>query len=380
MGDLPTLKDHPGCNPECRACHYKALDYPAQLARKRQWAETQLAEWRDRLAPIVPAPESDRIGYREKSWFRSSFRDGKLSFGMFRARQGETRWEREFVSWDGCPIHVDAIRETAERLAVAIAEREPRFAADSLFGVWFGVPHVVLVANAPIPESIAALDWEKLLVAPIRHAWFHRTNQVGRTVFGVGPIDPLGGPVPEGLHPIRAFRQIARTLLREARTEAVAALVAVKPDRVLDLYCGTGELASLLPADLGWVGLEATRAAVEYARTLRRPSLAVPHLAFIGLVEDRLRDSALADAVGDSRYALYLNPPRPGLGPEGRAAMRDFVRARRPAGAVYLSCSASSLARDLRMFVAEGASVESLRPFDFFPQTEHFETLAVLRF
>ncbi|MBI3557837.1 MAG: hypothetical protein HY074_16370 [Deltaproteobacteria bacterium] len=77
-------------------------------------------------------------------------------------------------------------------------------------------------------------------------------------------------------------------------------------------------------------------------------------------------------------YALYLNPPRSGLGVEARELLLDVMKKNRPAGVVYLSCSASSLARDLESFEDAGYRPRVLQPFDFFPQTEHFETLAVM--
>ena len=47
---------------------------------------------------------------------------------------------------------------------------------------------------------------------------------------------------------------------------------------------------------------------------------------------------------------------------------------------INLSCDPATLARDLAMLVAEGLyQLESLQPLDFFPQTSHVETLAVLR-
>ena len=73
---------------------------------------------------------------------------------------------------------------------------------------------------------------------------------------------------------------------------------------------------------------------------------------------------------------LYLNPPRTGLEPAVLAWTTDEYRPERLA---YLSCSAGTLSRDLAALVAAGYSVEALLPYDFFPQTHHVETLALLR-
>ena len=46
---------------------------------------------------------------------------------------------------------------------------------------------------------------------------------------------------------------------------------------------------------------------------------------------------------------------------------------------VYVSCHPVTLARDLREFKNRGFELESVQPFDMFPQTDHVETLAILR-
>ncbi len=44
----------------------------------------------------------------------------------------------------------------------------------------------------------------------------------------------------------------------------------------------------------------------------------------------------------------------------------------------YLSCSAGTLARDLHLLEIAGYRIDAILPFDFFPQTHHVETLALV--
>lgn len=69
-----------------------------------------------------------------------------------------------------------------------------------------------------------------------------------------------------------------------------------------------------------------------------------------------------------------VDPPRSGLDPR----VVDAIIAKRPRQFVYVSCNPVTLARDLALFVAGGYTVRWLELFDFFPQTAHVETLAVL--
>jgi 23S rRNA (uracil1939-C5)-methyltransferase len=375
-----TLSRDPSCNPACRVCHYKDLEYPAQLALKQEWADKQLARWLPVLERIVPAPENERLAYRSKSWMRASFDGGTLSFGMTRAVRGPEGWDQEFVSWDTCPLHVDPIQKMLPKLREALVRHASGFVERALMGAWIGVPHLVLVSDARVAEDLESLrriDWSQVLAPPFNRVWFHHNPQVGKRIFSHHEIELLAGPPMEGVHPIRAFRQVAQTLLVRARDHAVRALLADDPSMVLDLYCGTGDLSLLLPPQVGWVGIELAQEAVRHAATLRAEGTAV-HEAFVGTVEHRLGDPKARSKIADS-YALYLNPPRSGLSPEARERVLALVAEKAPTSVVYLSCSASSLARDLEAFEAAGYRVEALRSFDFFPQTEHFESLAVMR-
>lgn len=371
-----TLAENPSCNPVCRVCHYKNLDYPSQLRRKQEWAESQLYPWSDVLRDIRPAPEGERLAYRSKSWMRSSYQEGVLSFGMFRSLRVGGNWEKEFVSWDSCPLHAQSIQQMVERFRKVFSREVPEFIERSLVGIWVGSPHLVVVARDPDLETMKQLDWNEILVPPFDRVWFHHNPQVGRKVFGHRPIEAIVGPPEDGIHPIRAFRQNAQTLLTEARKQAMEALLGSRPRMLLDLYCGTGDLSLLMPEGIVWIGIELSQEAAEFAQLIRPPEPSL-HAAFVGTVEHRLRDPRVLSLISEP-YALYLNPPRSGLTEEARESIYTLIRDKKPTSLVYLSCSASSLARDLMGFEGEGYRVKLLQPYDFFPQTEHFETLAVL--
>jgi 23S rRNA (uracil1939-C5)-methyltransferase len=285
---------------------------------------------------------------------------------MIRSKQVQGRWEKEFVSWNTCPLHAEPIREMITRLRRVLSESAAAFTQTMLAGVWFGSPHLVIVARENAPSALAAVNWDQVLVAPFDRVWFHANSQIGAKVFGHHPLVQLAGPPVDSAHPVRAFRQTAHTLLDRARSLALKHLLSSSPTQVLDLYCGTGELSLRLPADIEWVGIEQAKEAVEFASTLREPSRVV-HRAFVGAVEQRLADPAVLRLIR-SPYSLYLNPPRCGLTPEAREKVMNLLQAHRAGSIAYLSCSASSLARDLAALEKCGYRVETLRPFDFFPQ------------
>ncbi len=373
------LIQNPDCTSSCRACHYKALNYPEQLQRKQLWALEQLGEWAPVLERIQPAPLSEQLAYRSKTWLRSLFKNGEVSFGMFRAVQSAGgRWGQEFVSWDTCPLHTLPIREITEKLRRAFAQHNHIFSEKTLWGVWMGTPHVVIVVKEKIPlEVLRAIEWSNLLSPPFENLWIHQANQVGRKIFQHRQFQPLSGLPIRNNHPLLAFRQVAQSLLKEARAQALSALLAPQPSLIVDLYCGTGELSLLLPPSTGWIGIELSSDAAAFANKLRF-SPGVTHAAFTGSVEQRLLDPRVREKIV-GRYSLYLNPPRPGLGHVAQENLIKLLHVNPPETIVYLSCSSSSLARDLRDFEANGYQVETIQPYEFFQQTEHFETLALLR-
>jgi 23S rRNA (uracil1939-C5)-methyltransferase len=86
---------------------------------------------------------------------------------------------------------------------------------------------------------------------------------------------------------------------------------------------------------------------------------------------------AALDETGPDGTLVVLDPPRDGLEPETLATLL----AKRPERIAFVSCSPDRLARDLERLCAPdggGYSPESVRLFDMFPRTHHFETLALL--
>ena len=140
------------------------------------------------------------------------------------------------------------------------------------------------------------------------------------------------------------------------------------PLSVWDLYCGVGGFA-LHCADPGRdvIGIETDEEAIASAElSARRARL--PRVAF------RVGD-ATAFALGALKAPdlVIVNPPRRGLGDE---PLSRWLESSTVGQVIYSSCDSGSLARDL-------ASTPSLRPhrarlLDMFPQTVHYELVALL--
>jgi 23S rRNA (uracil1939-C5)-methyltransferase len=140
---------------------------------------------------------------------------------------------------------------------------------------------------------------------------------------------------------------------------------------VVDAYCGVGAFSlPLAAAGHTVLGLELQDGSIELAR--RNASL--------NGLEDRCQFQAgpVADHLAAqlaSAKAVVVDPPRKGL----ETAVRQVLIEQPVPRLLYLSCDPATLARDLKALSGEGPyRLESLQPFDFFPNTSHVETLAVL--
>jgi tRNA/tmRNA/rRNA uracil-C5-methylase (TrmA/RlmC/RlmD family) len=171
------------------------------------------------------------------------------------------------------------------------------------------------------------------------------------------------------VHGAASFQQLLPELYKGALDAAEEFLAPAPGDSVIDLYCGLGAtLRRWQSLGARAMGVELSGEAVECARLNSGAEV------LRGRCADRLPQLERWLALRKSRVLAYLNPPRMGLEPE----VRDWLAGVRPERIAYLSCSPAALARDLEGFEAAGFRVQELLPWDFFPQTHHVETLALM--
>jgi 23S rRNA (uracil1939-C5)-methyltransferase len=136
-----------------------------------------------------------------------------------------------------------------------------------------------------------------------------------------------------------------------------------------DLYSGVGLFSRFLEKRFSKV------VAVEsnpFALDLARENAPGPHNEYHALsVEDWVR----TESAGQRFDCVLVDPPRTGLAPSVRA----WLAASRPSLLVYVSCDPVTLARDAGALCASGYRLDSLKAFDFYPQTNHVECHARFR-
>lgn len=148
----------------------------------------------------------------------------------------------------------------------------------------------------------------------------------------------------------------------------------------LDLYGGAGLLAAAVGEAAGRTLKITTVEFDEGATDNASENLAeyVGALAVTARVDRYLSDLlAAAPAVRDrvKRGTVVLDPPRSGAGGDVVAQLAKLS----PANIVYVACDPVALARDTKSLIAAGYEMTSLRAFDIFPHTHHFESIAVFQ-
>lgn len=332
------------------------------------WLRRILAPWADRLQPVQAVAGAARWGYRGKVCLSAVWSAAEgWNFGL---------WRRdELIPIPDCPVHADRVR-TLIRWFRETLPPGPEFPL--AFYVQAGAQATLILKTQRVPDA-GWLDDERraeLAASELEGLWLHLHPAAGRRLFARRGWTLLWGQPRSrdafGLeYGPTAFQQLIPTLYRQALDAAEDFLAPGPDDPIADLYCGIGaSLARWTQRGARVIGVELGGEAVECAG-LNAP--AAPVLR--GKCADRIPQLRAWTPATGTRL-LYLNPPRTGLEPAVLAWTTDEYRPERLA---YLSCSAGTLSRDLAALAAAGYSVEALLPYDFFPQTHHVETLALLR-
>lgn len=158
-------------------------------------------------------------------------------------------------------------------------------------------------------------------------------------------------------------------LLYSTAREYISGCESVQGKIVYDLYSGTGTIAQLMaPVAKKVIGVEIVEEAVEAARKNAELN-GLHNCEFIA--GDVLK---VLDGIKEKPDVIILDPPRDGVHPKALAKIIDYGVEH----ILYISCKASSLARDLEVFLARGYRAERCVAIDQFPWTAGAEVVCLL--
>ena len=360
-----------GCEASCPGCAHRMMSAEESLAQKAHWLQRKLAPWRETIGPIQSVDADKRWNYRHKVTLSTAWNNGRWEFGLVVREQ--------LIPIPHCPVHSARVRESVRLFSRALPPG-PEF--PMAYYVQSGAQATLVLKTARLPDiGWLDRDFQQCLARTgMEGLWLHLHPSAGRRMFTKRGWRPVWGKPRSvdrnGLvYGPSAFQQLIPALYGHALDKAEAFVAPEENDSVVDLYCGIGNtLVRWIDRGARAVGVEMGGEAVECA--LRNVPRA---LVLRGKCAQRIPQ--LRAWIGDHGDAsgqrlLYVNPPRTGIEPE---VLNWVVDELRPARIAYLSCSAGTLRRDLEILRDANYRVEEIAPYDFFPQTYHVETLALLK-
>ncbi len=320
----------------CGGCTWQHLDYPAQVAAKRQILRDSMERIGGQRLADAPAmtPSPSPFGYRMRA--RLLELDGQLGYRALR-------------SHSVCPVgHCPVLAPPLEAALGGLADR-----------IEEGAHGVTGLQGEPDGS-----EWE-IAVGSEGIARASRLGPDGSVELGGETITLGVGARALRISPGTFFQ--ANGLLHAALLEAVTRAVG-SGESLLELHAGAG-FFTLAVAD-GFARVQVVESGEGAVRDLRA-NLSAAGLERVDVVAGRVEE-ALPQRVHARPDVLLVDPPRAGLGADTVAAIATVS----PTRIVYLSCDPATLARDTAELVASGYALQSVEGFDLFPQTPHVEALA----
>jgi 23S rRNA (uracil1939-C5)-methyltransferase len=325
------------------------------------------------------------LGYRNRALIPLELSpEGQLRAGYYR------RGSHKIVNMNRCPVldpRIDAL------IAPIKADLEAtRWPVDVNLSAGGGLRHLALRVGHHSGEVLITLvsSHNNLPgLEALANQWLQRWPEVvgvnlnlqpkaNNVVLGADTLQICGRSWLEERFAGHALRIAADTFFQvnTAQAERVVPLLVNffledPTSQVLEAYSGIGTFSlPLSAAGLNVLGLELHAGSVQQARANAERNQ-LPNARF----EQADVAASLAEHLTWAS-SLLVDPPRKGLTPE---VMEAILQAP-PKRIAYISCNPATLARDLGRLTAEaGYRLRPVQPVDFFPQTSHVESVALLQ-
>lgn len=374
----------------CSGCQFQMLDYAEQLRLKRTIVEKAYRNF-SQLAPEVVPPVLDTIGSPLQYGYRTKLTphfDGPP--GALRKRGPRPAFSscpdvgfmqkgrRRVLDIEDCPIGTDAVRQGMQRERERMHSEYASYTRGATILLRESTRRVGRDSK-DVPESTPS---DAVRAETERHVEI-KTCTSDNNAMTSDYVDDYLFTNPAGsffqnnssiLSPFTAY--IRNHILPTADTASPS---DKKIRHLIDAYSGSGLFTiTLSPLFESSLGIDVADNSIKCAReNARLNNLPESRCRFVAADAAHLFRSVDFDP---DETAVVLDPPRKGCDADFLAQLLRFA----PKRIVYVSCNVHTQARDIGVLVrgegGEGAGydIESLRGFDFFPQTGHVEGVAVL--
>jgi 23S rRNA (uracil1939-C5)-methyltransferase len=338
------LKEEPLCPVFgiCGGCSHQNVPYETELeikeAHLRKLLKTQLGLEELLIEPIISSPKFYHYRHRlDIAMYRSK---GEVLMGF------QSPASRRIVPIDACPIAMENISSFIPTLREQALQKLP---AD------YRTANLVVRTGDDGRIFWGGIGQRSLQLKESDYLW---TEIAGRRIY----------------YSLDTFFQANLSILPKIISK-LRELAGLGPETVfLDLYSGVGLFGLCLSDQAGKVlMIEDAPASVKLAQF----NIAYHQLKHVEVRLARVEEELpKLDLSGFKKTVAMIDPPRQGLSTPVAGTLSSM---RQLDSLFYLSCHPESLARDLRVFIQRGWKIEKIVPFDFFPRTQHLETLVLLK-
>ncbi|OTA96308.1 hypothetical protein M434DRAFT_67812 [Hypoxylon sp. CO27-5] len=403
----------------CSGCQFQMLDYAEQLRLKKRIVEKAFRNFSQLPPELIPAIQ-DTIGSPLQYGYRTKltphfdgppgWRKGKQPFEKCPPIGFMPKGKRTTLDIEDCPIGTDAVRlgmkRERERIAVEYnkytrgatillresTKRIPKKQVNNSSS-----PKEATKESSPLPPEDAVIRVETDEYTDLKTCV---TDNNGTSTEYVGPYvfhNPAGSFFQNNNSILPVFTDYIRQHILPPSSSSSSSTSSPTPSPkikyLIDAYSGSGlftiTLSPLLPG--GSVGIDISDASINYAwRNARANKLPPSRARFIAADARNLFTPEVRSTYPADETVVVIDPPRKGCDADFLRQLLQFA----PRRVVYVSCNVHTQARDVGVLVRgetagsglDGATggnktryaIESLRGFDFFPQTGHVEGVAVL--
>jgi len=365
---------------DCGGCDWLDLNYSDQLALKQEIIEEVFSK-QEQVNEIIGSAEC--LHYRNKSFMPIARQADKIEIGMFQKRS------HFVVAHQNCQIQPEIFDKIAvEFMAYVTASKikiyNEKNGRGNLRHLGLrrssknGAVLVILVTkNRKLPFSnllVKKLTQKFPEIGGIVQNINPQTGNVilgdtEKLLYGSEYLEEKIGAIEYRLH-YRSFFQINHDTTEKLYNYL---LQQIEPAEVLiDAYCGVGTIGLYLAQKAQQIfGIESNSAAVSDAHFNQELNGLINCQFQVGLVEEKLAEICQTEAID----SIIFDPPRKGL--DGK--ILDTLAQHKIAKIIYVSCNPMTQKRDLELLEKLGYQIDSIQPFDMFPQTWHIENVIVLK-
>jgi 23S rRNA (uracil1939-C5)-methyltransferase len=365
----PISREEPVCPSFglCGGCQLQHIPYAEQLRIKREWLEEtfqRLAHLAIRVNPVIA---SSPWQYRNKVTIPVMQENARYTLAYHKVNQ-----PGELIPIQDCPIAHPLIREFLPRLLKVLNAVKPILHA---YGPnQPGAQAQIRVIGERCYLSLLGMEIPRKKVESLIDKLFEPGSSLDEVILTEEKsFDTItitrDKEEPSNINP-GSFLQV-NDKMREFLYNYILDLPFERTESILDGYCGVGIITlGLLERFDTAVGVEVDESSAHDAQQ----QVEINHLGDRVQIHNQTIEQFLR--TNQRTFdTLLLNPPRAGMSP----AAREKILSTHPAEVVMVSCHPAAMVRDMRIFLEEGFEIQSVQPFDMFPQTYHLETVLHLK-